>query len=107
MSGETKSLKAATAIRAAEILGVSALWLAEGRGPMRPGHPSPALPEPSSVSPPGPERPPVVPDAVWASLSPAVRALVETAVSSASRGELNDAQASALTQIIVSSPKKP
>lgn len=37
--------------RLAEILGVNALWLSEGRGPMRPGAaPPPALPEPSNVS---------------------------------------------------------
>lgn len=36
LSGETKSLKASTAIRAAEFLGVNQLWLTEGRGPMRP-----------------------------------------------------------------------
>lgn len=36
LSGETKSLKASTAIRAAEFLGVSQLWLTEGRGPKLP-----------------------------------------------------------------------
>lgn len=34
LSGETKSLKSATAIRAANFLGVSQLWLTEGRGSM-------------------------------------------------------------------------
>lgn len=33
MTGETKSLKSGTAMRAAEFLGVSQMWLAEGRGP--------------------------------------------------------------------------
>lgn len=36
LTGETKSLKAATAMRAAEFLGVNQMWLAEGRGPKRP-----------------------------------------------------------------------
>lgn len=35
MSGDTKSLKAATAIRAAQFLKVNQLWLTEGRGPKR------------------------------------------------------------------------
>lgn len=35
-SGESKTMKAATALRAAEFLGVNFLWLTEGRGPMRP-----------------------------------------------------------------------
>lgn len=37
LSGETKTLKAATAMRAAEFLGVNQLWLTEGKGPKR-GH---------------------------------------------------------------------
>ncbi|NML24310.1 LexA family transcriptional regulator [Zoogloea dura] len=36
LSGETKSLKASTAIRASDFLGVNQLWLTEGRGPKRP-----------------------------------------------------------------------
>lgn len=36
MSGKTKTLKAASAQRAATCLGVCFLWLTEGRGPMRP-----------------------------------------------------------------------
>jgi len=36
LSGETKSLKSSTAMRAAEFLKVNQLWLAEGRGPKRP-----------------------------------------------------------------------
>ena len=36
MTGETKSLKSGTAMRAAEFLGVSQMWIAEGRGPKRP-----------------------------------------------------------------------
>lgn len=35
LSGETKTLKAATAMRAAEFLGVNQLWLTEGKGPKR------------------------------------------------------------------------
>lgn len=35
LTGETKSLKSSTAIRAAEFLKVNQLWLAEGRGPKR------------------------------------------------------------------------
>jgi hypothetical protein len=35
MSGDTKSLKAATAIRAAQFLKVNQLWLTEGKGPKR------------------------------------------------------------------------
>lgn len=35
LSGETKSLKASTALRAADFLGVNQAWLAEGRGPKR------------------------------------------------------------------------
>jgi transcriptional regulator with XRE-family HTH domain len=35
LSGKTKSLKAATAHRAADFLGVNFLWLTEGTGPMR------------------------------------------------------------------------
>lgn len=35
LSGKTKELKAASARRASEFLGVSFLWLTEGRGPMR------------------------------------------------------------------------
>lgn len=44
LSGKTKSLKAATAHRAAAFLGVSALWLSEGRGPKRSGDVVPAEP---------------------------------------------------------------
>lgn len=33
LSGDTKSLKASTAVRAAAFLGVNVLWLTEGRGP--------------------------------------------------------------------------
>lgn len=103
LSGDTKSLKSSTAIRAAEFLKVNQLWLTEGRGPKRTeGGPAGAAAEPAL-----PERPPVVSDEVWSSLSPAVRALVETAVGSARTGDLTDAQASALTQIIVSSKTGP
>lgn len=42
LSGETKSLKASTAMRAAEFLGVNQAWLAEGRGPKRHGRPKEA-----------------------------------------------------------------
>lgn len=40
IKGETKSLKALPLVRAAHVLGVSALWLATGEGPMKPhdGH---------------------------------------------------------------------
>lgn len=48
LSSETKSLKAATAIRAAEFLGVNQLWLTEGRGPKRPR----ATSEPHPTAPP-------------------------------------------------------
>lgn len=41
LSGETKSLKASTAIRAAEFLGVSQLWLTEGKGPKYPSRATP------------------------------------------------------------------
>lgn len=34
VKGKTKTLKAETAIKAAQFLGVNAEWLAEGRGPM-------------------------------------------------------------------------
>jgi SOS-response transcriptional repressor LexA len=37
LSGETKSLKSATAMRAAGFLRVNQAWLTEGRGPMKPG----------------------------------------------------------------------
>lgn len=36
IKGETKSLKALPLVRAAHALGVSALWLATGEGPMKP-----------------------------------------------------------------------
>lgn len=36
LNGSTQSLKAGPAIKAARFLGVSALWLAEGEGPMIP-----------------------------------------------------------------------
>ena len=48
MTGETKSLKSGTAMRAAEFLGVSQMWLAEGRGPKRP--------QDAKVSAPGADR---------------------------------------------------
>lgn len=65
ISGGTKSLKAATALRAAEYLGVNQLWLTEGRGPKRPGAAPPsALPEPSNVSA-APERRHRVPLISW------------------------------------------
>jgi len=52
--------------RLAELLNVSALWLAEGRGPKRPGANTPpsALPEPSNVSA-APERRRRVPLISW------------------------------------------
>lgn len=47
LSGDTKSLKSSTAIRAAEFLKVSQLWLTEGRGPKHPEG-GPAAPQPPS-----------------------------------------------------------
>lgn len=35
LSGKTKTLKGSTAVRAAACLGVSPLWLTEGRGPQK------------------------------------------------------------------------
>ncbi|WP_159051685.1 helix-turn-helix domain-containing protein [Thauera aromatica] len=51
LSGDTKSLKSSTAIRAAEFLKVNQLWLTEGRGPKRPEGGAAALPEPESAEP--------------------------------------------------------
>lgn len=47
MNGDTKSMAAGPAIRAAAYLGVNALWLAEGEGPMLPDDgKTPAAPPP-------------------------------------------------------------
>lgn len=48
LNGTTKTLKSATASRAAQFLGVSVLWLAEGVGPMRRAD-SPEIPNPACV----------------------------------------------------------
>ena len=52
LSGQTKSLKAATAHRAAEALKVSALWLSEGIGPKQRTKTSPETYSSAPVSPP-------------------------------------------------------
>ncbi len=49
LSGKTKSMKAATAHRAAAFLGVNFLWLTEGRGPMRGGEPD-LLQQPEGIA---------------------------------------------------------
>ena len=46
-SGETKTLKGASLIRAAAYLDVQALWLLEGKGPMRGNASRPAWPFPN------------------------------------------------------------
>ncbi|HRF12194.1 MAG TPA: LexA family transcriptional regulator [Candidatus Accumulibacter phosphatis] len=48
LNGTTKTLKSATALRAAQFLGVSVLWLTEGVGPMRRAD-SPEIPKPARV----------------------------------------------------------
>lgn len=54
-SGKTMSLKAATAQRAAAFLGVSMLWLTEGRGPMREAATGTAAQAPAGLIEPGSE----------------------------------------------------
>lgn len=50
LNGTTKTLKSATALRAAQFLGVSVLWLTEGVGPMRRAD-SPEIHKPARVLP--------------------------------------------------------
>ncbi len=83
----------------AVILNIQTDTLLTGRTP-------PTLPAPSPAAP-GPARPPVIPEADWDALSPAVRAMIETAAQSAAAGGFSDAQAAALTQVILSSNTKP
>lgn len=65
LSGETRSLRATTAIAAAEALGVSAEWLSSGRGEMI-AHPQPVIRTPAHANTePGPDIRGAVPLISW------------------------------------------
>jgi transcriptional regulator with XRE-family HTH domain len=79
LSGRTKTLKAATLLKAAKYLGVTPRWLAEGFGPMREGEPLSTVllakkPDASDL-PAWPFR--SISPVEWLALSPELRAMVE------------------------------